>query len=309
MSKPRNNLVDYLCYLGVRIAAMIILWFPVNLNLQTARLFGALWGRFDKRHRVRAVANLHRCFPHFTEAQCQTLAKNSVQHMFMLGVELLHTTRLVRIDTWRKYVEIQNFHETLKILMNRNQGLIMLTGHYGNWEILGYVLATLGFESTAIARPLDNKYASEWVFGFRERQGQKIIGKKGATSEITGVLASGGIVGFVADQNAGSKGLFVDFFGRKASTYKSIGLLAMQYEVPVLIGYARRLNGQFRFKVAAQDIIMPEDWKNEPDPLIYITQRYTKAMEDFIREDPSQYLWLHRRWKSRPKGELPLKYD
>jgi len=229
--------------------------------------------------------------------------------MFMLGVELLHTTRLNRVDTWRKYVENDNFHDTLQLLMNRKQGLIMLTGHYGNWEILGNVLATLGFESTAVARPLDNPYASEWVFGVRERQGQTIIGKKGATSEITGVLDSGGVVGFVADQNAGSKGLFVDFFGRKASTYKSIGLLAMQFEVPVLIGYARRLDGQFRFKVAAQDIIMPADWKNEPDPLIYITQRYTKAMEDFIREDPSQYLWLHRRWKSRPKGEQPLKYD
>ena len=185
----------------------------------------------------------------------------------------------------------------------------MLTGHYGNWEILGYVLATLGFESTAVARPLDNPYINEWVFGVRERQGQKVVGKKGATHEITGLLGSGGAVGFVADQNAGHKGIFVDFFGRKASTYKSIGLLAMQYEVPVLIGYSRRIDGRFRFKLATQDIIWPADWKDQPDPLVYITQRYTKAIEDFVREDPSQYLWLHRRWKTRPKGEEPLRYD
>lgn len=309
MPKPRNDLADRLTYLGLRITSMAMHWFPVDLNLRTARWLGAIWNYFDHMHRARAVANLQRSFPDFTEAHCNCLAKESVQNMFMLGVEVLHTTRLVRIDTWRNYVELDNFRKTLELLMTRNQGLIMLTGHYGNWEILGYVLATLGFESTAVARPLDNPYINDWVFGVRERQGQKIVGKKGATSEIANLLASGGVVGFVADQNAGSKGLFVDFFGRKASTYKSIGLLAMQYEVPVVIGYARRLDGRFRFQLGTQDIIWPKDWKDQPDPLRYITQRYTTAIETFIRDDPGQYLWVHRRWRTRPKGEQPLKYD
>jgi KDO2-lipid IV(A) lauroyltransferase len=309
MPKPRNDFIDHLAYLGLRITSMAMHWFPVDLNLRTARLMGAVWSHFDKRHRARAIANLHRSFPHFTDAECKSLARKSVQHMFMLGVEMLHTTRLVRVDTWRKYIEIGNFQQTLELLMNRKQGLIMLTGHYGNWEILGYVLATLGFESTAVARPLDNPYVNDFVFGVRERQGQKVVGKKGATGEITGLLGSGGVVAFVADQNAGHKGIFVDFFGRKASTYKSIGLLAMQYDVPILVGYSRRIDGRFRFKMATQDIIYPADWKDQPDPLIYITQRYTKAIEDFVRDDPSQYLWLHRRWKTRPKGEEPLRYD
>jgi len=309
MPKQRNDLIDRLQYLGLRLVAMVMHWFPVDLNLNSARLFGAIWDHFDKKHHNRAMANLERCFPAMSDAQRHRLARQSVQHMFMLAVEVLHTTRLVRVDTWRKYVDIDNFQETLGLLMNNEKGLIMLTGHYGNWEILGYVLATLGFESTAVARPLDNKYVSDWLLGVRERQGQKIVGKKGATAEITGLLAGGGVVGFVADQNAGSKGIFVDFFGRKASTYKSIGLLAMQYEVPVIVGYARRLNGRFHFRLATQDIIFPGDWKSQPDPLYYITQRYTKAIEDFVRTDPSQYLWLHRRWRSRPKGEMPLKYD
>jgi KDO2-lipid IV(A) lauroyltransferase len=309
MAKPRNDLLDRLAYLGLRITSMAMHWFPVDLNLQTARLFGRVWGHFDKRHRARAIANLKNSFPHFTDEQCDDLARKSFQQMFMLGVEMLHTTRLVRIDTWRKYVELADFHPTFQLLMAQNQGLIMLTGHYGNWEILGYVLATLGFGSTAVARPLDNPYINDWVFGVRERQGQKVVGKKGATSEITNLLANGGVVGFVADQNAGSKGIFVDFFGRKASTYKSIGLLAMQYEVPVVIGYARRIDGRFKFRIGTQDIIYPKDWKDQADPLLYITQRYTRAIEDFVSADPSQYLWLHRRWKSRPKGELPMNYD
>jgi len=83
----------------------------------------------------------------------------------------------------------------------------------------------------------------------------------------------------------------------------------MQYEVPVAIGYARRLGDRFRFHCGCQDIIYPEDWKSQHDPLRYITQRYTKAIEDFVRAEPDQYLWVHRRWKSRPKGEVAGKYD
>jgi KDO2-lipid IV(A) lauroyltransferase len=308
-NKPRNDFFDRLVYLGLRVTSMAMHWFPVNTNLRTARLIGSVWYRIDRKHRARAIANIQRSFPHFTEAQCDCVAEKGLQNMFMLGVEVLHTTRLVRIDTWRKYVELDNFRQPLELLMTRKQGAIMLTGHYGNWEILGYVLATLGFESTAVARPLDNPYLNDWVFGVRRRQGQKIVGKKGATAEISQLLAEGGVIGFVADQNAGSKGLFVDFFGRKASTYKSIGLLAMKYDVPVVIGYARRIDGKFRFVLGTQDIIWPKDWKDQPDPLRYITQRYTKAIEGFISDDPSQYLWAHRRWKTRPKGEQPLKYD
>jgi KDO2-lipid IV(A) lauroyltransferase len=171
------------------------------------------------------------------------------------------------------------------------------------------VLATLGFETTSIARPLDNPHVNRWLLGVREKQGQKIVAKKGATSEVTEVLGGHGTVGFIADQNAGSKGIFVDFFGRKASTYKSIGLLAMEYEVPVVVGYARRLGDRFRFEVGVQDVIYPDDWKDQPDPLRYITQRYTKGIEDFVRADPGQYLWVHRRWKTRPKGETPEAFD
>ena len=166
----------------------------------------------------------------------------------------------------------------------------MFTGHYGNWEILGYVLATLGFETTSVARPLDNAYLNEWIMGVRERQGQKIVGKKGATSEVTDVLERGGAVGFIADQNAGSKGIFVDFFGRKASTYKSIGLLAMHYEVPIVIGYARRVEGQFKFNLGVQDVIYPGTGKTRMIPCV--------TSPSAIREDS-------KRWFARP-GPVPL---
>jgi KDO2-lipid IV(A) lauroyltransferase len=96
----------------------------------------------------------------------------------------------------------------------------------------------------------------------------------------------------------------VDFFGRKASTYKSIGLLAMQHGVPVVVGCARRVSPKFQYEIRVNRIIEPGEWSDRPDPLEWITQEYTRALEDLVREAPEQYLWIHRRWKSRPKAEL-----
>ena len=309
MGKQRNDLVDRLQYAGVRLTSMLLQCWPVNANLRTAKLLGDLLYRFDRKHRERALANLRRSFPELPESERETLARRSMQELFMFFVEMLFTTRLIRIDSWAQYIVLENFEKPLELLLRRKSGLIMLTGHYGNFEILGYLLATLGFPTSSVARPLDNPYLSDFVFGVREKQGQRIIAKKGATDDVVDVIESKGAVGFVADQNAGSKGIFVDFFGRRASTYKSIGLLAMQYEIPVVIGYSRRLNDEFKFVVGAQDVIYPDDWKSQPDPLRYITQRYTKALEDVVRADPGQYWWVHRRWKTRPRGEAPEAHD
>ena len=310
MAKPRNDLLDRLVYLALRVVSMAVHSWGPSVSLNLAKAFGSALFHIDKKHRDRAMGNLRRSFPEKSQREIRKLAHESMQHMCMLVIEVLFTTRLIRIDTWATHVALGNFAAVLQLLLRKKQSLIMLTGHYGNWEILGYVLATLGFPTTSVARPLDNRYVSDFVFGVRERTGQKIIHKKGATAEVADVLEGHGVVGFIADQNAGSKGLFVDFFGRKASTYKSIGLLAMNYEAPVIIGYARRTGARpFHFECAMQDIIWPADWKDQDDPLRYITQRYTKAIEDVVRKDPAQYLWVHRRWKTRPKGEDPEAYD
>jgi len=309
MPKERNDFLDRLQFLGVRLVAMWLQCWPVNLNLRVAKILGDIMYRLDRKHRERALANLRRSFPQLSERTREVLARRSMQELFMFFVEMFFTTRLIRIDSWARYVVLENFQKPFELMVKREGGLIMLTGHYGNFEILGYLLATLGFPTSSVARPLDNPYLSDFVFGVRERKGQRIIAKKGATDDVVDVIEGGGAVAFVADQNAGSKGMFVDFFGRKASTYKSIGLLAMQYNVPVVVGYARRLNDQFKFVVGVQDTIFPDDWQTQDDPLRYITQRYTKALEDAIRADPGQYWWVHRRWKTRPKNETPEAYD
>jgi len=305
-------LVNFSQYVGARTAAALMGLFPVNANLGTARAIGSLMYHIDKKHRKRALENLRASFPEKKEAELKDIAERSMQHFIGLVMDVLATTRKIHIETWHQYVHFsqsKNFIDSLR-LMIRSRGCIMLTAHYGNWEILGYALATLGFETYSIARPIDNPLIDSWLLDVRENRGQIILSKRGVTTTALDVLDRKGVLGFIADQNAGPKGMFVPFFGRLASTYKSIGLLAIQHNVPVLIGYARRRNDRFEFDVGVQDIIYPEDWQNYPrdhytDELHYVTARYTKAIEDFIRDDPTQYLWIHRRWKTRPKNETP----
>ncbi|TFG48164.1 MAG: hypothetical protein E4H40_05150 [Candidatus Brocadiia bacterium] len=300
--KKRNLVLDWLAYAAFRILVAVISLFPIERNLKTACFLGRqLWKRYH-RGRNRALENLRASFPEKDENWIQQVGQRSFEHIAMLAMDVIFTPMIVRKDNWRQYAAFRKA-ERIKWLMKENKGLILLTAHYGNFEIIGYMMGLFGFNIYSIARPLDNKFINKYVYSFRQRKGQKIIDKKGASEMMHRIIDEGATLCFIADQDAGKKGIFVDFFGRKASTYKSIGLLAITNNIPIGVGCARRVDNSFFFEFVIQRIILPEEWADKPDPLKWVTAEYTKAIEDFIREDPAQYWWLHRRWKHRPKDE------
>ena len=304
-NRNRNKVSDYATYVGLRLFAMFVHMFTWEANYRTARWIGNFLYRFDKRHRRRAMEHLRYSFPDWSLEKRQTIARASMRNMIYLGLEFLFTTRLITPGRWRQHIILTDMQENLRLLLNRKTGLIFLTGHFGNWEVVGYTMAALGFPNTAVARRLDNPYIDRYVMGERQKRGMTILNKRGASTVAPELLDNKGAISFIADQDAGQKGIFVDFFGRPASTYKAIGLLAMQHRVPVIVGYGRRLDEEYHFEIGIQRIIHPEEWAEKPDPLRFITQEYTTALEDVIRSAPEQYLWVHRRWKHRPKGEQP----
>jgi KDO2-lipid IV(A) lauroyltransferase len=162
----------------------------------------------------------------------------------------------------------------------------------------GYWLGLVGIHAHAIARPLDNPYLDEFLRSFRERTGQKLLAKQGDFDRIDQVLAEGGMLATLADQDAGPRGLFVDFFGRPASTHKAIALLALEHNVPMVVAGTPKLDGKYH--LWPFDIIFPEDYDKTPDAVRAITQRFTAGLEAMIREAPEQYFWVHRRWKHAP---------
>jgi Kdo2-lipid IVA lauroyltransferase/acyltransferase len=186
----------------------------------------------------------------------------------MLGlmvVDAMVMPRLLTPDSWPTFLRLTNFTWMLHKLIRR-EPLINITAHYGNWELLGYAMAVIGYPVSAVARPLDNPFINKWLLGVRESRGMRIITKWGATTIVQDILRSGGRVGFTADQNAGDQGLFVPFFGRLASSYKSIGLLALQHHLPIVVGCAVRLPGNhFLYELQCSDI-QPGDGDDDPQP-------------------------------------------
>jgi len=301
--KKKNNLItDWLVYLALRILVVFLYLFDVETNLNTACFLGRLlWKRYH-RGRKRALDNLRASFPEKSEQWIWQTGRRSFEHIAMLAIDMLFTPRLVKKYKWRDYSWYKNVERT-KWLMQEGKGILVVAAHYSNFEIMGYLLGLFGFNIYSVARPLDNKFISRYLYKVRQQAGQKIIDKKGAAELMSKLSSSGATLCFIVDQDAGRKGIFVDFFGRKASTYKSIGLLAITNNIPIAVGYSRRLDNRFYFEIGINRIIFPEEWIGQDDPLTWITAEYTRAIEEFVRKDPSQYWWLHRRWKHRPIEE------
>jgi KDO2-lipid IV(A) lauroyltransferase len=182
-----------------------------------------------------------------------------------------------------------------------DRGVIFVTAHFGVFEMLGYNCGLTGFPNHSIARTLDNPYLEEFVQRFRGATGQHLIDKEGASDEMLAVLGRGGIIGILADQYAGTKGCWVEFFGHPASAHKAIALLSLANDVPLVVVSCRRTTEPLHFEQRAHAVFDPRTAPPEMQNVKAITQWFTSEFEKFVRETPEQYWWLHRRWKdNRP---------
>lgn len=294
-------------YLAVRslIAAASIPSFPIARNW--ARQIGKWYGlsRMNRRHMERSIDNLRTAFPSWDEQRIHDVAVASHQHLTTFGIELAYMPRLLTDDGWVNHMSFGTIEPALRALVEAGP-CILITGHCGNWESLGYSMALMGFPIHAVYRPLDLPSMDRWVRRTRSRRGLELVDKFGAVRQLPLLLRAGAPIGLVADQNGGDRGVFVPFFNRLTSTYKSIGLLALQFNATIICGVAHRVDvvgPGLGHRIDMHDIFGPKDWSTHPDPLFYLTARYRRAIEKMIAAAPEQYLWMHRIWRSRPRHE------
>jgi KDO2-lipid IV(A) lauroyltransferase len=293
-------------YLAIRAGIGAISVWPPETVLDAAGSLARVYASMNRRRLARAMGNLAVAFPTWDEDRRRQAAIASHEHLFRFGVELAYSPRLLNEDGWPDHLELGDLGPAIRSLIS-GRPCILITGHCGNWELLGYALALLGFPMHALYRPLDLPPLNAWVLGTRARRGLTLVDKFGALRQLPRMVQQGAPIGFVADQNGGDRGLFVPFFNRLASTYKSIGLLALQFGATVVCGCARRLphspSGRLGYRIELADTFGPEDWAGQPDPLFYLTARYRRAIETMVKRAPEQYLWMHRIWRSRPRHE------
>ena len=303
MADLRRELVWLAQYAALRVVEMLLQCFPIDANLTTARWVGRLLYLADRRHRRRALRNLRASFPGASPPAIRRMARRSFEHMIMVGVEFLCLTRLMQFNSYFRHIEMGPNLDRFLDLVSSNRPCIIVGGHFGNWEMGAYGMAAMGFPTTSVGRPLDNPYLDRHVKRIREFCGQRILSKYGMTPEAFGRLEAGTRLAFPADQDAGRRGFFVEFFGRQASVYKSIAYLALESGVPIVVGGAYRTGQRFHYFAVVTDIIEPAEYEKSLDGAMAITRRFTSALERLVRMAPDQYLWVHRRWKTRPPEE------
>lgn len=300
MSKARSPLSDYLVYVLVRLFVCLIQALSFEASCSLARGLAWLVYHLDRRHRLVALDNLREAFgSQLSEQERERVTRSVYRHFCTLLMEIIHLPRRLHPLNWRRHLTLQGGREFVRCLL-ADRPLLFVTAHFGNWEIGGYALGLFGFMTYAVARPLDNPYLDRFLRQFRERTGQRLLAKKGDFEQMQALLARGGVIATLGDQDAGERGLFVDFFGRPASTHKAIALLALEYQVPLLVIGARNTGIPLNYEIVAEELILPEEYAGQAGAVRDLTQRFTTALERLIRRAPEQYFWLHRRWKHRP---------
>jgi Kdo2-lipid IVA lauroyltransferase/acyltransferase len=300
MAKSRSRTADLAVYIAVKALACALLMMPLAWSLGLVRAITRLSYLFDRRHRQVALDNLRRAFPgRYTDRQLNSLVNRVYEHFAELLLEMLLIQRKFRAKSLEQFLAVPEGPQYLQA-MTSGKPIVLVTAHYGNWETACHILHLHGYHGYLVGRPIDNPFIDAEVRRFRERAGHRLLSKDGDVRAMRDVLRKNGLLVTLADQDAGPRGLFVDFFGRPASTHKAIASLAHNNRAVIVVGGARKIGGVLQYQLWLADVIWPGEYDDHPDPVPALTQRITSAIERAIRQDPHQYLWLHRRWKHQP---------
>ena len=297
-----KQFADYFVYLLVR----ILFCFAQSLSLDAGRAVAkglAFFLTYILRVRRKLLHNnLKIAFPHLNTTERKRLILEMWEHLLLMGVEVALARRKIRDFNWADHIQLVNAGPALSLL-NQDRPVIIVTGHFGNFEVGGFSLGVLTYPSHTVARTLDNPYLHRFIKDFRESTGQFLIAKTGGAPEIIRVLEQNELMIFLVDQSAGQKGCIVNFFDKPASTFKAIAVLSLQFNAPIVVCYPLRKqdeSGQFkmlRFDLCVTEILDPLDLPPDIQNVKEITQWFTHVLESGIRQHPEQYWWLHRRWK------------
>jgi Kdo2-lipid IVA lauroyltransferase/acyltransferase len=281
------------------------------LPRRTARGFAAsvtsLLFALQPKLQKTAEFNLRLAFPDWNEAQRKDATRKMVRNLGWMAAEFARLPRLTKENI--EDVVILEGHENFLEGQRRGKGVLYLTGHIGAWELSSFAHALYGYPLHYMARPLDNKRLDELVNKYRCASGNLPIFKNESARVMLKILKDSGTVGILADQNTlPAEGEFVDFFGKLACTTTGLARVALHTGAAVVPGYAYwdEVIQKYRLRFEPPvELIQTGDTERD---VFENTQKFAKVIEQIIRKHPDQWVWVHKRWKTRPKGE-PALYD
>jgi KDO2-lipid IV(A) lauroyltransferase len=295
-------------YFGVLVITWIARALPQTVAIAMGRGIG--WFAYAVLGIRRSVTqdNLRKAFPDKPERWIRQTAKVCYQHFGRVGVEL---ARLPKMDIrWiEKNVDFQG-RDVLDRSQARGKGAVVMSGHIGNWEIMGATVAMLGYPATYIVTTQRNKAVEQWMDNLRSGRGIEIIKTHDNPIRAIRALKKNRIIAVLSDQDAHEDGAFVPFFGRLASTPRGGAVLQLKTDASPIFCLSTGLQGG-KWRITLEDIPSPGEDIDKKDAEIQLLTYVTKRLEEEIRKRPEQWLWMHRRWKTQPPKpqEMPTMDD
>lgn len=293
---------EHMTYHLIGLTLTLIGLIPQHRADRLAHFLGHAWFKGDTRRRMVAMDNLTHAFGDSMDQQELTdLARrnfvNTARMLFELGQSTRWPLKSVS-DHFRYYGHhhVINAHK-------KGKGVLVVMAHMGNWEFLAPAIVASGLQPAAVYRPLAYAPLDRYTKDMREKFGCRMYPTRKAVDGILSELGQGNLVGLLIDQNASKphQRVFVDFMGRKASAHKGLAQLAAVTGVPVVSFFVVREHGKFRAEFGPEIPVV--DTGNPQQDLVTNTQAFNRVIESMVRRYPDQWLWGHRRWKTRPEEE------
>ncbi len=264
-----------------------------------AQTLGNLWFHVHKRRRNIAIDNITLALE-LPSLEAQKIARKNFIHLARVFLEFLIFPRL----SFENVKSIISYNGGANFLRAKEKygGFFVLTGHFGNWELMAYATPLVtSYTFDIVVRPLDNKFINNYVQKIRTKTGNIIIEKKNSVWKINESLRKGRVIGMLLDQKASHKeGIYVSFFGRNVLTHKALALLSLKTSYPVIPVYNHRTQ-KGDYKVFVLNPIAPTKHRSLRKSIYETTAQYNKVLEEIIRKDPVQWYWIHRRFRhSKP---------
>jgi KDO2-lipid IV(A) lauroyltransferase len=280
-------------------------WMPRGMARRVADLL--TWGAYRALGRLRGVGtrNLELALPQLSVGERERILRGVFRNLGWQLVEFCRMTRYTAENT-RHWIRTEGLDRYLGA-QARGKGVLIVTGHLGAWELSSFYHSLMGHPMGMVIRPLDNRPLDEFVNGIRCLHDNRVLPKGDFARGLLRAMRAGETVGILMDTNmTPPQGVFVDFFGRPACTASGIARVALKTGAAVLPGFMLWEPAEQRYILHfGPELVLTRSGDAEAD-ILAATQQCTHAIEDWIRRYPDQWLWIHRRWKTRPAGEPGL---
>jgi KDO2-lipid IV(A) lauroyltransferase len=298
----KRRFYRYPLYLLTRLGAGFLLLLPRSWALAFANGVGYLGYAFVSRQRTKILENLKLAYGDTkSPAERDLIGRRVMGHMLRTAVDFLRFAELSR-DKAASFVEVGNAYSVCKDILQEGKGLIIMTAHLGNWELLAGVICMQGFPGAVIGRRIYYEPYNRWIVGLRNAVKVRTIYQDESVRQTYKHLKAGGIIGLLPDQDRDSvRGIFVDFFGVPAYTSVAPVKFSMSSAAPILPAFMVRIPGN-RYKLVLGNLIRPKiEQGNRAASIRKYTEAWMKNFEEVIRQYPDQWGWMHDRWKTRPE--------